>query len=346
LSPDPLYRNLRSLNTFGVPAETDTFVSLGSPEDFRKLLEKHPETAINGLILGGGSNVLFVGEPQQGVIKTDFRGISMKESTNDTVLVTAGAGENWHQLVTFALAHGLCGIENLSLIPGNCGAAPMQNIGAYGVELEQVFHELEAIERSTGRIERFDREACRFGYRDSIFKQELRDRFIITSVTLRLSRKPNVQTGYGAITQTLDELGITNPSPADVSRAVIKIRRSKLPDWKETGNAGSFFKNPVVTAEKAEAIRKENPTMPAYAAGPGKVKIPAAWLIEQSGWKGVKKGDAGTWPLQPLVLVNYGQATGSQILELARGIRDEVLSKFGIRLEPEVNLVGIKQEEF
>ncbi len=346
MQPEPTYKNLRSLNTFGVEASTDAFVVINSSEAYLNLLKRHPVLAREGLVLGGGSNILFTAPPETGVIKPDFMGMAVQGEEGDTVLVTVGAGVVWHDLVSFTLDNSLCGIENLSLIPGNCGAAPMQNIGAYGAELEQVFHQLNAIERNTGRTEIFDASDCRFGYRNSIFKNELRDDFIITSITLKLSRIPELQISYGAIQQTLEEQGITQPTPRQVSEAVIKIRTSKLPDWQQAGNAGSFFKNPVISNNAFNDLLSRYPTVPNYPAGDEGIKIPAAWLIQEAGWKGVKQGDAGSWSLQPLVLVNYGSATGADILHLARRIRDDVLQKFSIRLEPEVNLIGMNQNDF
>ncbi|MCC5933838.1 MAG: UDP-N-acetylmuramate dehydrogenase [Balneolales bacterium] len=338
--------NLTSLNTFGAEAEALHFFELYKAETYAELLKTHPQLMQDALIIGGGSNILFTNSEVSSVLKVSIPGITITETESDEVLVTAGAGVVWDELVQYCLSQNLCGIENLSLIPGCCGAAPMQNIGAYGVELVDVFEQLEAIDRSTGKISVFGKDACRFGYRTSVFKEELRDRFLIASITLRLSRVPHLNLAYGAIGTELTAMGISDPTPQDVAQAVIRIRQSKLPDWRKFGNAGSFFKNPVIPDAQFTEILSRYPNVPHYPAGRGFTKVPAGWLIEQCGLKGVREGRVGTWPKQALVIVNYEAGDGRQILAFARRVRDAVLDKFGIRLEPEVNLIGMKQADF
>lgn len=338
--------DLKKLNTFGAAACARHFFELSEASDYLKLLEQYPELLPEALILGGGSNILFTSSTINCVLKVSVQGITLTETAGDEVLVTAGAGVVWNDLVQYCLSNDVFGIENLSLIPGCCGAAPMQNIGAYGVELVQVFDHLEAINRKTGELRIFEKADCRFGYRSSIFKEELRNQYLITAITLRLSRKPLVNTGYGAIRAELSTMGVTNPGPQEVAQAVIRIRQSKLPDWRQYGNAGSFFKNPVISNAQFEQLLAAYPEVPNYPAGESLTKIPAGWLIEKAGLKGFRSGDVGTWPHQALVIVNYGSGKGAEILALARSVRDQVLDKFGIRLEPEVNLIGMNQSDF
>jgi UDP-N-acetylmuramate dehydrogenase len=255
----------------------------------------------------------------------------------DSFLIRSGSGVVWHDLVMHCIENNYSGIENLSLIPGNVGAAPMQNIGAYGVELKNVFHSLESVEMATGDIHTFDAEACQFGYRESVFKRKLKGQFIISSVTLKLNKSPNFNTSYGAIEQELERLAIASPTIRDVSQAVMNIRQSKLPDPNELGNSGSFFKNPIVGTTKFEELKNSNPTIPGYPAG-DKTKLAAGWLIEQCGWKGKVVGNTGSHAQQALVLVNYGDATGVEIFNLSERIMNSVNDTFGVQLEREVNV--------
>lgn len=293
------------------------------------------------MFLGGGSNVLFTGDYEGLVLRNCIRGIEVVEENSDYVYLKAYSGENWHDLVMHCVAKNWGGIENLSLIPGTVGAAPMQNIGAYGVELEQVFISLEALNLNKFELETFTREQCAFGYRESVFKRELKGRYFIYSVTLRLEKHPRIHAEYGDIRQVLNGRGIDSADAtiSDISRAVIEIRQSKLPDPKEIGNSGSFFKNPVITLEHFESLKKQYPDIKGFEQYNG-VKVPAAWLIEQCGWKGKRIGNTGSHVRQALVLVNYGGATGGEVWQLAQDIIASVDAKFGIRLEPEVNITS------
>ena len=274
------------------------------------------------------------------VMHINLRGISIVDEDEDTVEIKVMAGENWHELVLWTLDHGYGGLENLSLIPGNTGTAPIQNIGAYGVELKDVFASCVAMEVDTGELVTFDHESCKFGYRDSIFKGEAKNKYIITSVNLKLTKKDHtLNTGYGAIEGELKKMGIVYPTIRNISDAVIAIRQSKLPDPEELGNSGSFFKNPVISKKAFEKLKKVHPNVPSYQMDDNQVKIPAGWLIEQCGFKGKRRGDAGIHEKQALVLVNYGNATGKEIVELAEEIQEEVAQKFGVTLQPEVNII-------
>lgn len=327
------HASLRDFVTFGVEARCRHLYSIDDPEELVLALQ-HLERP---LILGGGSNVLPIGDLERDVLRINLKGIEWVEGGDDPLLRIA-AGERWHDVVLWALANDLGGIENLSLIPGTMGAAPIQNIGAYGVELESVFDHLEAIRMEDGQAEIFDHPQCRFGYRDSVFKHEARDRYVITAVTLRLHRRHVLNTGYGAIAEILGEWGITVPTIHDVSRAVIHIRESKLPDPLRLGNAGSFFKNPVIPATQYETLKHTHLAIPGYPAEEGFVKVPAGWLIEQAGWKGKSLGRAGCFDKQALVLVNRGGATGEEIWALAEAVMQSVRDRFDITLQPEVNI--------
>lgn len=332
-------RSLKPYNTFGIEVPARHFVEITSTEDLKELFQNSKWQKEGHLILGGGSNILFTKDFEGIVIKNGIRGIRVESENDREVVVTAGAGESWHDLVMYCVDKGYGGIENLSLIPGTVGAAPIQNIGAYGVELKDTFKQLKAFNILERTIETFDREACRFGYRDSIFKTSLKGQYFITEVTLRLSKNPIVNTSYGAISQTLEEQGITQPSIKDVSRAVIRIRRSKLPDPSEIGNAGSFFKNPEISGKDFEGLKEKFPDIPSYPGSNGTVKIAAGWLIEQCGLKGYRKDYAGIHEKQALVLLNFGNAQGSDILALAEKVKSEVQNKFGVGLTNEVNIV-------
>jgi len=272
------------------------------------------------------------------VIHINLKGLKLQEENNETIIVEVGAGENWHQLVMHSVEKGWGGIENLSLIPGSVGAAPIQNIGAYGVELDQVFVSLEAMAIETGETKTFNKKECQFAYRDSIFKNSLKGKYVITSVTLRLQKNPVINTSYSALAEKLKEEGVENPDIEDVSKAVIGVRQSKLPDPAEIGNTGSFFKNPIISQKQYTKLKQQYPDIPHYPAG-DEVKIPAAWLIDQCGWKGKRFGDAGVHKMQALVIVNYGMATGKEIWHLAQRIRNSVKEKFGVSLTSEVNVV-------
>lgn len=327
--------SLKGFNTFGIDVRAAHFATVRSEEELREVLS----LGIRPLhILGGGSNLLIQGDLEGIVVKNEIGGIETKPETPSTVLVGAGGGVNWHELVEWCLERNLCGLENLSLIPGSVGAAPIQNIGAYGVELKDVFFELEAVELETGALHRFSHRACRFGYRESAFKQELKGKYFITRVWLRLSTLPHLNTSYGDIQKTLTEMGISNPGIREVSRAVIQIRKSKLPDPAVIGNAGSFFKNPEISQDQFRELRQQHPDMPGYPQSSGTVKIPAGWLIERTGWKGRQLGRAACHDRQALVLVNLGGANGSEVLALAGKIQETVGQAFGIRLNPEVNI--------
>lgn len=330
--------DLKDHNTMGVSANARYFASVASADELRQLLLQPDYKVLPKLMLGGGSNILFVNDFEGLVIHLGIKGRELIEENEGEVLLKIGAGEDWHQTVMYAVEKGWGGIENLSLIPGSVGAAPIQNIGAYGVELEEVFESLEAIDLETGISKTFDKQACDFGYRDSVFKNELKGKYIITHVTLRLQKDPDVNTTYRALSESLEERGISDPSIKDISETVIKIRQSKLPDPAEIGNTGSFFKNPVISEEAFKELQEKYPEIPNYPAGE-EIKIPAAWLIDQCGWKGKQVGDAGVHEVHALVIVNYGNATGAEIIELARKIRGSVFDKFGVELIPEVNIV-------
>ena len=289
-------------------------------------------------ILGGGSNILFTQNVDGVLLKNEIKGIDIIDEDNEAVLVRVGGGENWHQFVMWSLSHNLSGIENLALIPGTVGAAPIQNIGAYGVEQQDNFHSLEAIDLENGIKSTYYKGDCDFGYRNSIFKNDLKGQVLITHVTYQLSKKANINIQYGAIQSTLEEKNITDPSILDVANAVITIRQSKLPDPKELGNTGSFFKNPIIPMEQFDSLKSNFENIVSYPVSDTHIKVPAAWLIDQCELKGYRKGDAGIHKNHALILVNYGNAKGSEMLELAEMVMDEVRTKFGIELEPEVNI--------
>ncbi|AKA35778.1 UDP-N-acetylmuramate dehydrogenase [Flagellimonas lutaonensis] len=330
--------SLKNLNTFGIDVKASFFVEITSLLELQKALalEAYPKK----FVISGGSNMLLTKDIDALVLHINIKGISMVEEDDDMVVVQAMAGENWHEFVMWAIDRGYGGIENLSLIPGNVGTAPIQNIGAYGVELKDVFVSCTAMEIATGELKEFDKEACQFGYRDSIFKREEKGNYIITAVNLRLTKRNHkLNTDYGALEKELLDQNIVYPTIRDISNAVIKIRRSKLPDPKEIGNSGSFFKNPVISRKTFEKLQKKHPGLPYYEVDKTQVKVPAGWLIEQCGFKGVRVGDAGVHEKQALVLVNYGNASGTEILQLAEEIQAAVKKKFKIRLTPEVNII-------
>jgi UDP-N-acetylmuramate dehydrogenase len=331
--------SLKNLNTFGIDVRAQLFSDIKSEEQLQLLLTDENFKNIPKFILGGGSNVLFTQDFPGLIIKNSIRGIEIIKEDKNSVLIKAGAGEMWHHLVLICVERNFGGIENLSLIPGTVGAAPMQNIGAYGQEIKDVFESLEGIFIDNGEKGIFNKEQCRFGYRASIFKHELKNKFVITSVNLKLSKTPVLKLEYGTIKDEMEKLKLERITIKNVSDVICNIRNSKLPDPKKIGNAGSFFKNPEIAAKKYSDLKKDFPEMPGYESLQNKVKIPAAWLIEKCGWKGKKVGNTGTHSKQALVLVNYGNATGSEVLELAKDIKSSVINKFGIALEEEINIV-------
>ena len=335
----PVIKNnvsLKPYNTFGIDVNAARFAEISSPEEFieiQKILDPDPV-----LILGGGSNVLFTGDYQGIVIKNNLRGIALARETETEVWIKAASGEIWHDLVLYCISNNYGGIENLSLIPGTVGAAPIQNIGAYGAELKDVFDSLEALNLDDLTSTTFNSEQCRFGYRDSIFKQEAKGQYFITNVTIRLQKFPQINTSYGAIQTILDQRGINHPTISDISAAVCDIRNSKLPNPAIIGNAGSFFKNPEISESGYLALKDKYPGIPGYSTENG-IKIPAGWLIESCGWKGKRVGNTGSHKDQALVLVNYGNASGAEVKALASGIMESVEAKFGISLQTEVNII-------
>lgn len=330
--------NIAGYNTMGIAAKARYFVSVKSVEELQQVLSDERFKSISTFMIGGGSNVLFIRDYDGLLIHIDIQGREIIKEDEQHIWLSVGAGENWHQLVQDCVAKGWGGIENLSLIPGSVGAAPIQNIGAYGAELEEVFELLQAVEVATGKSQTFSKDECKFGYRDSIFKNELKGKFVITSVTLKLAKHQEVNTSYKALSEKLAEKKIAEPTIKDVSEAVIEIRQSKLPDPAKIGNTGSFFKNPIIDKKKFSSLQKNYPEIPHYPAGE-KIKIPAAWLIDQCGWKGKRLGDAGVHKMQALVIVNYGNASGEEIWQLAQNIQESVQSTFGVSLTPEVNIV-------
>lgn len=338
-------KSLKHYNTFGIDAAAKFFVEINSVDEFRQLQHENVYRENPLLILGGGSNMLLTQNFDGLVIKNSIKGIEVKSETATHLSVKAAGGEVWHELVLWSIARNLGGIENLSLIPGLVGAAPMQNIGAYGVEIKDVFEELEAINLQTGEAVTFGLKDCEFGYRESVFKHQYKNKFLITSVTLRLTKVDingagyRFKTDYGDIKNTLAEMRVYELSVKAVSDAVIHIRSSKLPNPAELGNAGSFFKNPVITKQHFETLVAQYPVMPSFPQADGTIKIPAGWLIEQCGWKGKVVGHTGSHAKQALVLVNYGNASGKEILDLAHHIQQSVKEKFGIEINPEVNVI-------
>lgn len=330
--------SLLPFNTFGIDKNARFFAVAKSTDEVKQLILKSEEMKLPLFILGGGSNVLLTKDLGALVIKMEIKGFDLVGENEEGVLVKVGAGENWHDFVMYCIQNNWAGVENLSLIPGTVGASPMQNIGAYGVEIKEVFDHLEAIDRNTLEIRRFSSEECKFGYRESVFKTDLKDQYIITHVVFRLSKHPKINAEYGAIKQTLVEKGIQSPTIKDISEAVIEIRKSKLPDPAIIGNAGSFFKNPTVPVFTFEKIKSHYPGIPGFPNEEG-IKIPAAWLIEQAGWKGKRFGKIGVHQYQPLVLVNYGGGDGTDIKDLSKKIQESVLAKFDVLLHPEVNFL-------
>jgi len=331
--------SLKNFNTFGIDVKAKYFVEISHADELAELFMDPQWLEMERLVLGGGSNMLFKKDFDGLVIRMNIRGIGHRIN-HDEIFVEAGAGEVWNDLVNFCVDHGYAGMENLSLIPGSVGASPIQNIGAYGVELKDIFDTCDAFGIATRTIKTFTKQDCHFDYRDSIFKTELKGQYIITSVKFKLSLIPDVKLHYGAINDELAKRHITLPSIKDVSQVVSHIRVSKLPDPSTIGNAGSFFKNPVISTGEFNMVHSNFPEIINYPAGDGFVKLAAGWLIEQCGWKGKVVGNTGTWKNQALVLVNHGGATGEEVYSLSSQIIDSVYTKFGVMLEREVNIIG------
>lgn len=329
--------SLKSYNTFGIDARAQFLLEIESDEQLREAYQSSEFRALPKLVLGGGSNILFTKNQRKAILKINIRGIEVLDQKGHEVRVKVGAGEVWHQFVLWCLDHDLGGVENLSLIPGTVGAAPIQNIGAYGVELKDVFESLEAYEIKSGKIRSFNKEQCQFDYRHSFFKGRGKDQFVITSVTFKLTTQPIFNVSYGGIQQRIDEkeleLNIRN-----ISESVIHIRQIKLPDPIKIGNAGSFFKNPIIEKPLYDALSLIYEDLPHYPVDSGSIKIPAAWLIEQCGWKGKRMDQIGVHARQPLVLVNYGEGKGIEILKLSEQIQSSIQKKFGIELAREINV--------
>lgn len=336
--------SLRPYNTFGIEAKARYFVRITDAATLQELIHQKIYQEQEIMILGGGSNILLTRDYDGLVIKMDIRGIEVVEENEKFAWVRSGAGENWHEFVLHCIAQGYGGIENLSLIPGTVGAAPMQNIGAYGVEIKDVFEQLQAVHLQSGEIRTFNHQECQFGYRESVFKHDLKGKYVITSVIFRLSKQPEINTSYGTIEDALYEMRSaegyqSRPAIQEVSDAVIQIRQSKLPDPKVIGNAGSFFKNPVVSKAKYEALQQEYDKVPGYPVTEDTVKVPAGWLIEKCGWKGRRVGETGVHSKQALVLVNHGNVKGADVYALAMEIKKSVKEQFDIDISPEVNII-------
>lgn len=331
--------SLKHLHTFHLDVTAQLLASIDSVDHLIEVYGQSKYQNVKKMILGGGSNVLFTRNFLGMILKMEIKGIQMEQEAEDSVIVSFGAGEIWHQCVLWAVENGLGGIENLSLIPGTIGAAPMQNIGAYGVEVKDVFHSLEAYDVKTGQICKFYNEDCKFGYRYSVFKGPRKDRYIITKVFLRLSKRPVFNITYGNLKETLEEMGVQELSLKSVSQAVINIRETKLPDPAEIGNAGSFFKNPTIENEHFESLKAAFEKIPGFAVDANATKVPAAWLIDQCGWKGHRRGNIGVHTNQALVLVNHGGGSGKELVKLSKDIQSSVFRKFAIQLEPEVNII-------
>ena len=329
-------KNLKEYNTFGISVKAEMFAVFSSIEELKQILSFRNDKKL--LVLGGGSNLLLTKDFDGLVIKNEIKRFEVIEETASVVIVESGAGENWHEFVLNCIDKGFGGIENLSLIPGSVGASPMQNIGAYGVEIKDVFESLSAYHIASGEIHYFDKTKCEFGYRESIFKNKVKGEYIILTVTFRLTKNPTINSSYGAINEQLKVMGIQVPTIKELSAAVIAIRQSKLPDPRIIGNAGSFFKNPTVEITLLEQIQKNYPDIPNYPAE-NRRKLAAGWLIEKAGWKGRTFDNYGVHKLQALVLVNYGNCTGQEIFDLSSQIIQDVFEKFGVLLEREVNIL-------
>lgn len=331
-----LKASLKPYNTFGIEAYASAIIEWKSEDEVREFF-KNGDCDV--LVLGGGSNVLFTRDIEKTVVLNRIKGIEVMEETDDRVKLRVGAGEDWHEFVLYCIEKDWGGIENLSLIPGCVGASPIQNIGAYGVEVKDVIVSVEAINRINGNKVVFNNAQCMFGYRDSIFKTSHKDQYIITAVVFRLEKSGKVNVSYGAIQAELEKMGVVDPAIRDVSNAVIRIRQSKLPDPKFLGNAGSFFKNPVVSTQKIQNLKKDYPQIPYYPVDDQHAKVPAGWLIETAGWKGKRFENCGVHEKQALVIVNYGGARGEDIYQLSERILQDIADRYGITLEREVNII-------
>lgn len=329
--------SLKPYNTFGIDVNARTLIKVTSLRDLKEVLKQNYSEDL--FILGGGSNMLLTRDVNATVLHIDIKGKELLDTSEDTVLIRVNAGENWHEVVLWTLENNWGGFENLSLIPGNIGTAPIQNIGAYGVEIKDSLVSVKAIDIQTLEVVEFTNKECEFGYRDSVFKNKYKGKYIITSVNFRLTKTSHkLNTNYGAIQEVFKQQGVINPSVKDVSNAVTQIRQQKLPDPKVLGNSGSFFKNPVISIKNLKKLQVNHPEIPFYKISEKEVKIPAGWLIEKAGLKGYREGDAGVHKNQALVLVNYGAATGHEILSLAKKVQEKVLKHFQIELQPEVNI--------
>jgi UDP-N-acetylmuramate dehydrogenase len=332
-------QSLKAFNTFGLDVKTRWFTEVSNAAELQEVLRNDRFKNVKKMVLGGGSNVLF-GEDFDGLmIHNNFRGIEILSEDEKQVTIKSGAGEVWHEFVLFTIAHNFPGLENLSLIPGFVGAAPIQNIGAYGVEIKKTFKELTAIDLIDESMRVFTNADCRFGYRDSVFKREAKNRYIIVDVTFCLDKNASLNTSYGAINEQLKNMNVTDPTIRDVSDAVIFIRRSKLPDPKDIGNAGSFFKNPEIPSTQFEKLKSKHSDIIGFPTHDNHIKVAAGWLIEHAGWKGKRVGNVGMHAKQALVLVNYGNATGHELVEHAKRVKESVKEKFGVEIEMEVNIV-------
>lgn len=328
--------SLKTFNTFGIDATAKRFVSITSVYHLQELLKKEK----NIFLISGGSNMLLTKNIEQLVVHLDCKGISIDKEDEDFVYLTVNSGENWHDFVLYCVEQNYGGVENLSLIPGNVGTCPIQNIGAYGVEVKDVITKVEAVEIASTKLHTFANKDCKFGYRNSIFKNEAKNKYAITSVSFKLTKQNHtLNTSYGAIETELASKNITNPSLKEVSNAVIAIRKSKLPDPKKIGNSGSFFKNPVISKSHFLELQNQYPNIPSYIISEDEIKVPAGWLIETAGFKGKRFGNYGVHEKQALVLVNYGNATGKEIYALAQKIKETILNQFSIHLEIEVNII-------
>ena len=330
--------SLKKYNTFGIEAKAKQFVAVHNLDELKSILENHASD--KKFILGGGSNMLLTQDIDALVIHVDLKGKKIIKEDNDFVWVESHAGENWHEFVLWTINQNFGGLENMSLIPGNVGTTPVQNIGAYGTEIKDTFVSCEAMNIATQEVKTFSKSDCNFGYRESVFKQEAKDKYVITSVVFKLTKRNHkINTSYGDITKELEKQNVTTPTLKDVSNAVIAIRQSKLPDPKELGNSGSFFKNPIISKQLFEKVQQKFPEVKFFEVSPTEVKVPAGWLIEHSGLKGYRKDDAGVHKNQALVLVNYGNATGQDILNLSKYVQKTVFDKYGIEIEAEVNVI-------
>jgi len=329
--------SLKNFNTFGIDVKAKQFIEVQNTEELNHILKRFYTAEI--FVLGGGSNMLLTQDMSKTVIFVNTKGIDIVEENDEHIIVRVAAGENWHDLVMWSVKKDYGGLENLALIPGHVGTAPIQNIGAYGVELKDTFVSCSAIHRQTLAKKQFNLEDCKFGYRQSVFKSELKNQYIITSVNFKLTKNNHqIHTEYGAVKEELGKMQVSQPRPADVAQAVISIRQSKLPDPRDIGNSGSFFKNPILPKTQYNNLKNEFPNLPSYPVDDEHVKVPAGWLVEQSGLKGYRDGDTGVHKKQALVLVNYGKASGQQVLALSKKVQQTVQEKFGIALEAEVNI--------